>query len=178
MRNERLVMIVEAGIMIALAFILDNIKLFSMPYGGTVTAGSMIPILIFALRWGKMPGLMAGAVFGTMQFILGTKWSYHPISILFDYTVAWAALGYLAGMWKGNRFAPIFGVILAVLGRFACHVLSGVVVFSEYTPEGWNPLLYSMAYNGTYLGVELLIAVLVLIPLYGYLKSHKILGSK
>ena len=40
-------MMVEAGIMIALAQILSYVKIFEAPYGGSVTAGSMVPIIIF-----------------------------------------------------------------------------------------------------------------------------------
>ncbi len=49
MRNMKTRMIVEAGIMMALAYVLSMVKIFQMPNGGTITAGSMIPILIFAI---------------------------------------------------------------------------------------------------------------------------------
>lgn len=162
-------MIVEAGILIALALILDNIKIFTMPQGGTVTAGSMIPIIIFALRWGWKKGILVGLVFGTMQFLLGPKWSFHPISILFDYSVAWAFLG-LAGLFRESRGGIVVGVAFGVFLRFASHVLSGAVVFAEYAPEGMNPWIYSMGYNATYLGVEFVVAAIVLSLLYDPLK--------
>ena len=40
--------ITEAGIVIALAFDLSMIKVYHLPAGGSVTAGSMIPILLLA----------------------------------------------------------------------------------------------------------------------------------
>ncbi len=88
--NSNVRMLVEGGVLIGLAYIMDMVKLGSMPQGGSVTLGSMIPILIFAIRWGAKPGVMAGLVFGSMQFLLGAKYSFHPISILFDYSLAWA----------------------------------------------------------------------------------------
>ena len=39
----------EGGVMIALATVLSMIKLLDMPYGGSITALSMLPILVFAL---------------------------------------------------------------------------------------------------------------------------------
>lgn len=55
-------MVVEAGIMIALAYLLSRIKIYEAPQGGSVTAGSMIPILLFAMRWGVGPGIITGAI--------------------------------------------------------------------------------------------------------------------
>ena len=47
--------------------------------------------------------------------------------------------------------------------RCAAHVISGVVFFAEYAPEGTPVLLYSLLYNGSYLLPE---AVLVGAILY------------
>ena len=44
-------MLAEAGVMIALAVILNNIKLYKMPQGGSITPGGYVPLLIFAIRW-------------------------------------------------------------------------------------------------------------------------------
>ena len=40
-------MLTEGGMMIALATILSYIKVYEAPMGGSVTAGSMIPIMLF-----------------------------------------------------------------------------------------------------------------------------------
>ncbi|MDM8534969.1 energy-coupled thiamine transporter ThiT, partial [Clostridiaceae bacterium HSG29] len=80
MRNENVKMMVEAGVMIALAYVLSLVKIWQAPMGGSVTAGSMIPIILFALRWGHKRGVMVGMIYGVVQFMLGPKWSYHPIS--------------------------------------------------------------------------------------------------
>jgi len=175
MRNDssNVRMLVEAGVLIGLAYIMDMIRLFEMPQGGSVTLGSMIPILIFAIRWGAKPGIMAGLVFGSMQFLLGPKWSFHPLSILFDYVIAWGCLGF-AGFFKGSMPKLMTGVAVAIFGRFVCHVISGVTIWSSYAPEGTNALVYSVGYNGTYLGVEALIAMVVFSGLYKPLKSYMV----
>lgn len=158
-------MVVEAGIMIALAQVLSYIKIFELPQGGSITAGSMVPILIFAIRWGVGPGLLAGTVYGILQFILGPKYSYHIISILFDYVVAFGLLG-LAGLFRKSIAGIFVGVVLGVLGRFISHVISGAIVFASYAPEGTNPWIYSAVYNGSYLAVELVISVVIIMLLY------------
>ncbi len=178
MNNEKTRMLVEAGIMIALAYVLSMVKIFQMPNGGTITAGSMIPIMIFAFRWGGIKGIMVGAVYGLIQFLLGPKWSFHPASIAFDYVVAFAALG-LAGFFrKGGIKVGIFGVAIAVFGRFVCHVLSGVIVWASYAPEGMNPWVYSIMYNGSYLLPELVISCVIFGLLYKPLIASKALGGK
>ncbi len=169
--NSNVRMLVEAGVLIGLAYIMDMIRLFEMPQGGSITLGSMIPILIFAIRWGAKPGIMAGLVFGTMQFLLGPKWSFHPVSILFDYVIAWGVLG-LAGAFKGSMPKLMTGIAIAIFGRFACHVISGVTIWSSYAPEGTSPLAYSIGYNGAYLGVEALIAMVVFAGLFNPLRAY------
>jgi thiamine transporter ThiT len=43
------------------------------------------------------------------------------------------------------------GVFFACVPRFFCHALSGAVFFAGYVPEGQNPLVYLILYNGAYL---------------------------
>ena len=46
------------------------VKLFDMPQGGSVTAASMLPLMLFAYVYGMGPGMLVGAVYGVMQFII------------------------------------------------------------------------------------------------------------
>lgn len=164
MKNQNARMLAEAGIMIAIAQILSYVTIFQMPAGGSVTPGSMIPIMIFAIRWGAKKGILAGIVYGALQFILGPKWSFHPVSVIFDYPVAFGFIG-LAGLFRKNVWGAAAGIVLGVTGRFLCHVLSGVVVFASYAPEGQHPLVYSIIYNGTFLLPELAISLIIVMLL-------------
>lgn len=158
-------MVVEAGIMIGLATALSYFKILEMPQGGSVTLGSMIPIILFSLRYGLVPGLMAGSVYGVVQFFVG-PYFVHPIQFVLDYPLAFGLLGvsglFQAQFQKGSFVAPVIGGIMAIALRLAMHVCSGAVFFAEYTPEGMNPWIYSTVYNGSYLGVELVLTVVVL----------------
>ncbi len=166
MRKTSTRMLAEAGLMLALAQILSYVKVYEAPFGGSVTAGSMIPIMLFALRWGAGWGVAVGAVYGVMQFLLGGEiYSYHIISILFDYLVAFGMLG-LAGILKGTVKGVLTGTFLGVFGRFACHVVSGVIVWASYAPEGMNPWIYAVLYNGSYLLPEFILSTLILWFLY------------
>jgi len=158
-------MLAEAGIMIALAQILSYVKIYEAPYGGSITAGSMVPVILYALRWGTGPGLVAGTVYGMLQFILGAKYSFSILSILLDYLIAFGVLG-LAGLFRKTFTGNIVGVFIAIFSRFIAHVLAGVTIWASYAPEGTNPWIYSIVYNGSYLLPECIISIIIIAILY------------
>lgn len=168
-------MLAEGGVMIALAKLLSFIPIYQAPNGGSVTAGSMIPLLIFAIRWGIGPGIAVGATYGVVDFIL-KPYFYHPIQVLLDYPIGYGVLG-LAGIVylmkkdnKANEYVILsLGVILAIGARMFAHVLSGVVFFAEYAGD-MNPWLYSIGYNATYLIPELIISLVILLLIWKPLK--------
>jgi len=164
-------MLVEAGILIALAQILSYVRVYEAPFGGSVTAGSLVPILIFAIRWGVKPGLLAGAAYGCLQFFLGPKWSWHILSILLDYVLAFGLLG-LAGLFRKSLRGVLGGVFLGVLGRFISSFLSGVILFGQYAPEGMSPWVYSFIYQAQYLVPELIISWIIVSLLYKPLREY------
>lgn len=163
--NNKTRMIVEGAVMIALAYVLSLFKILELPQGGSVTPGSMIPILVFAYRWGPKNGIFVGLVYGAIQFILGQKWSFHPVSVLFDYPIAFAGLGLIGAFGKGFKNC-LLGATVGIFIRFVCHVISGVVVFASFAPENVSPLIHSITYNGTFLGIELIISLVVFSLIY------------
>ena len=143
--------------MVALAYVLNLIKIYHLPQGGSVTLGSMVPILLIAYRYGLKEGVAAGVIFGLVQLAL-EGYIYHPVQVLLDYPVAFGVLG-LAALFK-NR--PHVGVFVAMLARFLSHFVSGVVFFGSYAPEGWSPIVYSAFYNGGYILPELVISAILI----------------
>jgi thiamine transporter len=170
-RRGYLQALVETAVMVGLAMVLDQITLFRMPQGGSVTAGSMIPILLIALRHGTRWGVAAGVVFGmTDLFLGGLKDVVHPMQLLLDFPVAFGMLG-LAGL--AHRSNPFVGGALsglALVGRFLAHVVSGVIFFGQYAPEGQNAWVYSAVYNGSYMLPEMLISGAILLVLHPALR--------
>ena len=69
--TNRVKVLVECAVMVALATVLSLIKLYELPYGGSVTAASMLPILIIAYRHGTGVGLGTALVYGVIQQLLG-----------------------------------------------------------------------------------------------------------
>lgn len=161
-------MLVEAGILIALAQILSYVKIFESPYGGSVTLGSMVPIILFSVRWGAKPGMLAGFVFGILQFVLGPKYSYHPLSVLLDYLLPFASIG-LSGLFRKNIVANTCSIFIALFTRFAFHFISGIILWYMYA-EGMNVYLYSLLYNGGYMLPEFIISAVIMAALFKPLK--------
>lgn len=152
-----------AAMCIAMSFVLSMIKLFRMPQGGSVTPASLLPLIMFAMAFGPMKGIVVGCAYGLLQ-IIEDPYVIHPIQLLVDYPMAFGAvaLSCMALLLPGKELYAklIVGVLLGYLGRFIMAVLSGVVFFAEYAGEQ-NALIYSMGYNIAYLGVEAVIACLI-----------------
>jgi len=146
--------IAEIVVFVALASGLSFVKIFSLPQGGSVTAGSMVPIIWLALRRGAKIGLFSAAVYGCVQLVI-EPFVFNPAQVLLDYPIAFGTLG-LAGFFR-NR--PFLGVNVGIGGRFLAHFISGAIFFGSYAPEGMSPLVYSAIYNGGYLLPELVISI-------------------
>ena len=121
-----------AAICMALAFVLSYVRLFRLPQGGSVTAASLLPIIAFAYGYGLARGLAAGVAYGFLQMIQD-PWIVSPVQAALDYPLAFAAIA-LAALARRlpERWGWLVAIALGGLGRFACHVLSGVVFFAEY----------------------------------------------
>lgn len=162
--------LVNISLMLAITVVLHQIKLFHMPQGGSVTAGSMVPLLLIAYRYGLGIGVLTGFLYGMINLLLN-PFIVHPVQVLFDYPLPYMAMG-LAGLWKGHLYA---GTALAFIGCFVCHFISGVVFFASYAPKGMNPMLYSLTANAAYLLPEFIICciILKLLPLKRLLNAMK-----
>lgn len=158
-----------AGVCIALAQILSYIKVFQLPQGGSITAGSMVPIILFSLLYGPKKGLLTGFVYGILQLFLGGKF-LHPGSMLLDYFLGFTALG-LAGFFRHQKNGVVIGAFVSSLGRFLCSFLSGWLIFGAYAPAGQHPALYSLLYNGSYMLPETIITCVLTAFLYRPLKK-------
>ncbi|MGE5584784.1 MAG: energy-coupled thiamine transporter ThiT [Bacillota bacterium] len=149
--------VTEVGVAVALAAVLSIIRVFRMPQGGSISL-EMVPIFYVALRRGAGTGILAGLVLGMVKLVL-EPYVVHPLQFLMDYPLAFAALG-LAGFFSR---VPLAGVLVGGAGRFLLHVLSGVVFFSSYAPEGSSVWVYSLTYNATYMVPEVVIAMVVMV---------------
>lgn len=147
----------EGATLVALSGALHLVILYQAPLGGRVTAGAMIPVLLFALRRGYVLGTVAGAVYGLIV-LFEEPFLFHPVQVLLDYFIAFGILG-AAGFF---RKIPLVAVAVALAGRFASHFASGVIFAEFFIPEGADPIVFSAVYNGQYLLPELVISAIIM----------------
>lgn len=167
----------ECSIMVALSTVLSLIKIIDMPYGGSVTVASMLPIVIAVYRHGTAWGLGAALVNSAIQLLLGmnnlsyfTTWQSILAIILLDYVLAFGVFA-LSGIFrkveKRQNYALIYGVILASVLRYLCHTVAGATVWAGLSIPSEAAILYSLSYNATYMVPE----TIVLISVCAYLSS-------
>ena len=155
--------LVYSAMGIALAMVTSYIKVWEMPMGGSVTLLSMLFVCLIGYWFGPKYGLITGAAFGLLHLILNPYMVSIP-QVLLDYPLAFGALG-LSGFFCNKKYGLQIGYVVGVLGRFVFSTLSGVVFFASYAPEGMNPWVYSSLYQGTYLGAEgILTLILISLP--------------
>ena len=172
---SRTAVLTEAAIMIAMGFVLSLIPVIELPWGGSVTMVSTLPILVFSLRHKTSWGVGVAAVFAFTQLMDGfgnvlyaKTYSAMVLSALLDYILAYTLLGFagvIARKFKNRTFGIAASVTITGLLRLGCSFLSGVIVWSEWAPEGTPVWLYSITYNSGWLLPDLalvLVAVLIL----------------
>ncbi len=165
-----------AAILVALSVVLSFTQLYRAPYGGSVTFGSMLPVMLLSLTLGWRWGLTGSSIFALFQlvqaliegnvFSASMHWSTVVVCVLFDYLLPFTVLG-LVGLLRNVRigrfrhFGAYLALILACVFRFACHYVTGVVIWKQWAPEGMGKWLYSLLYNGAYMLPELVITLVL-----------------
>lgn len=168
-KNRRLA---ESALMLALATILSELAVFSLPFGGSVTLFSQVPVILISYRYGVKWGLVTGLALSVIQLIFGIQnFSYVSgigaflILAFCDYIIAFSALG-LGGMFKNKIKNDVLSIsiggILVTVIRFICHFISGATIWKDYA-EGAPVLEYSLKYNASYMLPELIITVVGLV---------------
>ncbi|MCL2426392.1 MAG: energy-coupled thiamine transporter ThiT [Oscillospiraceae bacterium] len=167
--RENLRALVESALLIAIGFVLSYITLFRMPQGGSVTPLSMLPILFIGIRHGVKWGLAGGFVYACLQMMqqfwpppTGTVAGYAAVVIL-DYILAFSVLG-LSGLFKNKKYGLAIAAPICLTLRFLCHFISGIIVWGVFA-EDMPVWLFSLVYNGSYMGIEIAITTAISILL-------------
>ena len=170
-RTKTSTTIVECAILIAMAFALSFIKIIDMPYGGSVTAASMVPIIVAGYRHGLKWGLLTGFTYSILQLLIGlanvsyaTSWVAAVAIILLDYVGAFTVLG-LVGIFKKNKNQTpvlVIGAAVVCVLRYICHVITGCTVWAGVSIPTADGMAYSLVYNAAYMIPETVVTVYVI----------------
>ena len=161
-KNKNLVIMIEGALCIALCIVLEKINIVAMPQGGSVDF-ELIPLLLFTYRRGLKSGIQIGALTGLLKIFLG-GYVLNVMQAALDYPIAYACVGLAAIHPK------IAGLIIAAICHISCSVISGVLFFAQYAPEGQSPLMYSLMYNGPVLGAKYILSGIVALFLWKVLE--------
>lgn len=162
--------LLSAGIVLSLPFMTLNSPWLM---GGSVTFGSMLPMVLIAWRHKTRWGLFSALVYSLTQIVLGlNNVMYAPDFmtavwiILLDYVLAFGVIGLSYAI--GSRVSKGLPGILVGIGvtfalRYLCHVVSGALIWQvlSLNSDGYTPWMYSLLYNGSYMLPETLIAMAI-----------------
>lgn len=195
MKKNNTYKLAVCAILVALGTVLSLIKIWKMPFGGSVTLLSMLPCAMVSIAFGLKWGLAASFVESLIQLAFGIAmdgifaWGLTPgslIGVIFlDYVLAFTVIG-LAGMFRSKGYLGIcVGTGLSVALRFVSHLLSGAVIFANFeqfvafgTEWVGRPWFYSICYNGAYMLPEMILTVVGAAILFRLPQLKKILQGE
>ena len=172
--------LVECALMIAAGTVLSQIKIFTMPYGGSVTLVSMLPFILISYRHGVKWGLFTGFVNSLLQmltnFYLPPAGTFTAVlaMILLDYVLAFMCLGLAAVFakpFKNRKIGAAVGSATVCFARFLCSFLSGALLWGSYQSYyewavGLSVWEYSFIYNASYMLPELIITTVAAVAVF------------
>ncbi|MBQ2968322.1 MAG: energy-coupled thiamine transporter ThiT [Clostridia bacterium] len=183
--NQKTKNLTLSAILIALATVLaviSNILPIRLPYGGSVTLASMVPIILIGILCGTKWGLLSGVVYGVIQMLFGfypapTQTLFDNILVvLLDYILAFGVLG-LSDVFfclTGKKvYSVAFSAFAVTTLRYICHILSGVIIWSVYKEAEQTALAYSLIYNGSYMIPEIILSTAVTALLFPLIQKQK-----
>ena len=169
-KSQKMLRLVESGLMLAMATVLSMIKVLDLPYGGSITAFSALPLILVAYRHGLWQGLLTAFAHALIQLLLGAGTLSYATSanaavaiVVLDYLLAFTVLG-LGGIFRrkceSQGTALVLGVLLTCTLRYLCHVVAGCTVWAGLSIPDSAALIYSLAYNATYMIPETIVTAL------------------
>ena len=179
MKTKRLT---ESAMLIALAIILELVsKMFipELPFGGQITLAAMLPVVLIAYRHGMKWGFVAAFTYSLLQMALGAKTvsaAFLPgyfgdgamlfnalLMCLLDYVLAFTVLG-LGGIFRrrceNQGTALVLGAVVTGALRYLLHVIAGCTVWAGVSIPDAAALVYSLAYNATYMVPEVAVTAI------------------
>ncbi len=147
-----------SALLVALAYVLSFVKILHLPFGGSITLFSMLFISLPAYFFGISYGFMASVTYSLLQLVVD-PYIVHPLQLIMDYTVAFSCFG-VVGFFRHQKNGLQVGFVVACIIRFVSSSISGYVFFKEYAPESWNPLVYTVVYNGSYIFIECVMSLI------------------
>mgnify|MGYP004646925541 CR=1 FL=1 len=156
--------LVTCAAALALAYVTSYIKIFKLPFGGSVTLFSMLFIVLIGYWYGVKIGILTGIVYGIFQF-LQEPYVLSLFQVCCDYVLAFGAMGISGLFQKSRKYGLIKAYVAAILARGAFHALGGYLYWMDYMPENFPKsltALYPIIYNYSYILLEGVLTIVVI----------------
>ena len=184
MRNSKLTIMIEGAIIAGVCVALSFIPLNTANAAFDISLG-IIPLSVYALRRGALPGLSVGLIWGLLLIVLGKAYFLAIPQVLLEYPVAFA-FGGLGGIYSGRLHRAlqtadqtahprdiraaipyvILAAVTAAAARWFFHFWAGVIFWGSYAPAGTSPYLYSFVLNGASAAANAIMLVILLLALF------------
>lgn len=172
-RENKLQITVEGAIITALAMGLSYLP-HSAGISGLQFQYGLIPMAIYALRRGVVPGTLAGLTWGILDLILrgiGNGGVLNVFQGFLEYPVAFAVIG-IAGiryltvrnkLLKNDNVSLLIILYssLGVIIKYFIHFIAGGFYWGMYAPKTMNPWIYSLIVNGGSAVINVLLIIIV-----------------
>lgn len=135
MQKRSIRMLTEGALSIALSLLLWYLRIGAMPQGGSISL-QMLPLFVFALRWGAIPGILVGLTYGVIHS-LQDMYVVHWLQYLLDYPIAFGLIG-LSGVVKNIKTSKIITYIIAIV--FLLGTIGFVINISSELPQAQKTL--------------------------------------
>ena len=80
------------AVLIAFSFVLSEVKIIHMPYGGSITLFSMLFATLTGYFCGPKWSITSGVALGLLNLIIDPQ-LYYPMQVILDYVLAFGCLG-------------------------------------------------------------------------------------
>lgn len=153
--KQRTRKLAECAILIAMGTVLSLVKI-PFPFGGSITALSMLPLVILCVRHGMKWAFASALIYSLLQIVTGVStvsamflpgdnqmiWYQAVIICLIDYVLAYTAIASAALFVNGSMSKRLCkGAALGLSLRYLCHIVSGAIFYGAWAEwffgEGW-----------------------------------------
>lgn len=153
MRTEKTKKLVLSAMLIALgsaiSLVSEWIPFLNLPFGGTVTLASLLPLVLISCLYGVRWGLGSAFVYSLIQMAIGFRTVsglflpgdsqaesiFAAFAILFlDYVAAYTSVG-LSGIFRkrlSRKWAIFFGSLFGLALCYFFHTLSGYIFYGAW----------------------------------------------
>ena len=174
MKNTKLIIMIEGAIIAGVCVALSFIPLNTANAAFDISLG-LIPLGVYALRRGLLPGMAVGFVWGLLLIVLGKAWILSIPQVVLEYPLAFAFGGFGGIFSKRLRMCfekgksiiitVVFAAIAAAATRWFFHFWAGVIFWGSTAPEGMNVYLFSFIFNGSSAAANAAILAVILVIL-------------